>query len=56
MTVLYTWVTPERDPANREDWFGINSPAGTATPDVRALTAGLRAAAAGGPEFDVCHG
>jgi hypothetical protein len=56
MTVLYTWVTPERDPANREDWFGINSPAGTATPDVRALTAGLRAAAAGGRAFDVCHG
>jgi polysaccharide biosynthesis protein PslG len=56
MTVLYTWVTPERDPANREDWFGIHSPAGTATPDVRALTAGLRAAAASSPTFDVCHG
>jgi hypothetical protein len=56
MTVLYTWVTPERDPADREDWFGIHSPAGTGTPDVRALTAGLRAAAAGGPAVDACAG
>jgi hypothetical protein len=55
MTVLYTWVTPERDPVNREDWFGIHSPAGTDTPDVRALTTGLRAAAASGPAFDVCR-
>jgi polysaccharide biosynthesis protein PslG len=56
MTVLYTWVTPERDPADREDWFGIHSPAGTDTPDVRALTAGLRAAMASGPAADVCPG
>jgi len=55
MTVLYTWVTPESDPANREDWFGIHSPAGTDTPDVRALTAGLRAAAASSPALDVCR-
>lgn len=55
-TVLYTWVTPERNPANREDWFGIHSPAGTDRPDVQALTAGLRAAAASGPAFDVCRG
>jgi hypothetical protein len=56
MTVLYTWVTPERDPTDREDWFGIHSPAGTDTPDVRALTAGLRAAAAGAPAVDACAG
>ena len=29
-TILYTWVTPERDPANREDWFGIHPPRGAA--------------------------
>ena len=56
MTVLYTWVTPERDPADREDWFGIHSPAGADTPDVRALTAGLRAATASGPAVDACAG
>jgi polysaccharide biosynthesis protein PslG len=54
--VLYTWVTPERDPANREDWFGIHSPTGADTPDARALTTGLRAAAASRPAFDVCRG
>ena len=54
MTVLYTWVTPERNPANREDWFGIQSPAGTDTADARALTTGLRAATADRPEVDLC--
>ncbi len=45
--LLYTWVTPERDPRNSQDWFGIASPenAGTATPGITALTAGMRAAA-----------
>ena len=56
MTILYTWVTPEHDPADREDWFGIHSPACTDTPDVRALTVGLRAAAAGGPTVAACAG
>jgi polysaccharide biosynthesis protein PslG len=56
MTVLYTWVTPERDPADREDWFGIHSPAGTDTPDARALTAGLRAATASASAVDACAG
>lgn len=45
-TVLYTWVTPERDPADAQDWYGIASPsdpsAGTA--DTAALSAGVRAA------------
>ncbi|MGZ4182966.1 MAG: hypothetical protein ACXVUL_20065 [Solirubrobacteraceae bacterium] len=56
MAILYTWVTPQHDPADREDWFGIHSPAGTDTPDVRALTAGLRAAAANAPAVDACAG
>ena len=56
MTILYTWVTPEHDPADREDWFGIHSPAGTDTPDVQALTVGLRDAAATGPAVDACAG
>jgi hypothetical protein len=46
MAVLYTWVTPQRNPDNREDWFGIHSPTGGSTPDTRAFTAGLRAAVA----------
>ena len=41
-------MTPERNPADGQDWFGIASPTdpGTATPDTAAFAAGLRAAAA----------
>jgi hypothetical protein len=56
MTILYTWVTPEHDPADREDWFGISSPAGGDTPDVQALTAGLRLARSSGPQVQACKG
>ncbi len=56
MTILYTWVTPEHDPADREAWFGISSPATGDTPDVQALTAGLRVARATGPQLQACSG
>jgi hypothetical protein len=56
MAILYTWVTPEHDPADREDWFGIHSPAGVDTPDVQALIAGLRTAHAGAPQLKACNG
>jgi polysaccharide biosynthesis protein PslG len=47
-TVLYTWVTPERDPTDPQDWYGIANPAdpSAGTPDTAAFAAGLRAAAA----------
>jgi hypothetical protein len=50
-TLLYTWVTPELNPANREDWFGISPPAGGGGggPDVSAFAAGIRAARAVAP-------
>lgn len=46
-TVLYTWVTPETNPADAQDWYGIANPADPAagTPDTAAFAAGLRAAA-----------
>ena len=45
-TLLYTWVTPERNPADSQDWYGIADPNGTdPTPDTAAFSAGLRAAA-----------
>lgn len=44
--ILYAWVTPERDRANPQDWFGISPPDGGATPDTVAFTDGLRSAAA----------
>jgi hypothetical protein len=52
--VLYTWVTLERNPADREDWYGINPPAGGGSADTAAFAAGLRGAAAPTPEFRVC--
>jgi hypothetical protein len=47
-TVLYTWVTPQRNPANSQDWFGIHDPGGATTPSAAAFTAGVQAAAAPG--------
>ncbi len=54
--LLYAWVTPERDPANSQDWFGISPPGGGSTPDTMAFAAGLRAAAAPAPTDALCAG
>jgi hypothetical protein len=47
-TLLYTWVTPERNPGDSQDWYGIANPTdpSAATPDTNAFAAGLRAAVA----------
>jgi hypothetical protein len=47
-TLLYTWLTPERDPADPEDWFGISRPGRPGGPDVDAFRAGVRGAARAG--------
>ena len=52
--VLYTWVTPERDRANHEDWFGIHPPQGGASADASAFAAGIARATASGPEQPLC--
>jgi hypothetical protein len=52
--LLYTWVTPERDPANAQDWFGIEPPAGGGSADVTAFTAGLEKAAAPASVIRLC--
>lgn len=48
--ILYTWVTPSRNPANREDWYGISPPSGGSSADVAGLIRGLRAARDPAPE------
>ena len=53
---LYTWVTPQQDPANREDWYGIYSPAGTPTPASEAFARGIRAAQSRVPTIPLCGG
>jgi hypothetical protein len=47
--LLYTWITPEADPANPQDWYGLALAA-----DRAALTNGLRRAAAPAPAAPVC--
>jgi hypothetical protein len=54
--LLYAWVTPERHPADAQDWFGIHPPGGGSSPDTDAFAAGLRAAAASAPTTAVCGG
>jgi hypothetical protein len=54
--ILYTWVTLEQDPANREDWYGISPPAGGESADTAAFAAGLHDARAPGPQLRTCSG
>ena len=54
MTIVYTWVTPEKKPTDGEDWFGIHSPSGAATADSRAFAAGARAARSPASAVKVC--
>jgi hypothetical protein len=54
--LLYAWVTPERDRANPEDWFGIHPPDGAPSPDTAAFAEGLRAAASPGSPISLCAG
>jgi hypothetical protein len=35
--VVYTWTAPERNPADKEDWYGITHPDGSATPTSEAF-------------------
>jgi hypothetical protein len=47
-SLLYTWVTPQQNVGDSEDWFGIENPDATGTPASAAFASGLRAAAAPG--------
>lgn len=46
---LYAWITPQQNPSDSNDWFGISPPGGGETSDVSAFTRGLRAATTPGP-------
>jgi hypothetical protein len=52
--LLYTWITPERNPRDPEDWFGVEPPHGGPAPDVAALARGLREASAPPPHNAAC--
>ncbi|HEY8770614.1 MAG TPA: hypothetical protein VIM03_08730, partial [Thermoleophilaceae bacterium] len=51
---LYTWVTPQHDPANGFDWFGIHPPGGGHTEAEAGFAAGIRAAKQARPRLNVC--
>ncbi|MHB1568899.1 MAG: hypothetical protein ACYC0H_06815 [Solirubrobacteraceae bacterium] len=49
-TLLYTWVTPDVDPSNAQNWYGIANPFGGAgTASTAAFTSGLSAATGPAP-------
>jgi hypothetical protein len=52
--LLYAWVTPERDAANPQDWFGIHPPGEGSSPDTIAFAAGLHTAASPGATISLC--
>ncbi len=53
--ILYTWVTPERNPADSGDWFGIHPPDGGDTPDTSAFANALRAAGQPAKTIRLCR-
>jgi hypothetical protein len=55
-SLLYTWVTPEHDAGDSQDWYGIHPPTGGSTPDTAAFTAGLQEATAPAPPIRLCPG
>lgn len=54
--VLYTWVTPEQDPSNLEDWYGIRRPDGGPTAASAAFVRGLHGAESGARTVRLCGG
>jgi hypothetical protein len=54
--VLYTWVTPEQNPGDSGDWYGIHGPGSAGTRDTAAFTAGLRSASGPGATIPLCAG
>jgi hypothetical protein len=45
-SILYTWYSPQRDPADSQQWYGIDSLTGAPTADTDAFAQGLRRAEA----------
>ena len=43
--IVYTWITPEQNPGDQEDWFGIHRLGALGTADTAGFSAGLRLAA-----------
>jgi hypothetical protein len=53
--ILDTWVTPERNRLDGDDWFGIERPSGGLSPDAAAFAAGLHTAEQHRPQLRLCR-
>jgi polysaccharide biosynthesis protein PslG len=53
--LLYTWVTPRRNAANSQNWYGISDPGRAGGADVAAFDAGLHAAQMPRPTIRLCR-
>jgi polysaccharide biosynthesis protein PslG len=51
---IYTWYSPEQNPADAQQWYGIDGLRGQATPDRDAFEQGIRRAQAPAPAFKLC--
>ena len=54
MVLLYTWVTPQRNRRDREDWFGIHPPRGGGSSDAAAFARGVEQARRGRAAQSAC--
>jgi len=55
-TLLYTWVTPQHELTNPQDWYGIESFGGGTSASTQAFAAGLQAASSSGlPSSGSCR-
>jgi hypothetical protein len=54
--LLFTWMSPERDPALRDDWYGIRHPDDGTTPALGAFARAVSgSASAAAPPAGACH-
>jgi polysaccharide biosynthesis protein PslG len=53
-SVLYTWYSPREDPADKEQWYGIDSLTGARTADTVAFAQALVRARAPAPTLRIC--
>jgi hypothetical protein len=52
--LIYTWYSPDGNPADSQDWYGIDGVDGQPTADTRAFAAALGPAARDGPPRAAC--
>jgi polysaccharide biosynthesis protein PslG len=53
-SLLYTWYSPQQNPADSQQWYGIDSLTGGATADADAFAQGLRRARAPARALRIC--